>query len=115
MTLGGLLRFMSEQELDPVQFSAGGMAQLRTRAAKIVWRQSDQAEFGGVLFHYVPRRSRLRGAALTERARSAPVPCFTSARHRRTTLQVHRMAQRTGHLPYVCGCTSPGSPYLNWK
>ena len=45
---------MSKQELNLVQFPAGGMAQLRTRAAKIVWRQSGEAELGGVLFHHVP-------------------------------------------------------------
>lgn len=45
---------MSKQELNLVQFSASGMAQLRTRAAKIVRSQSGEAEFDGVLFHYVP-------------------------------------------------------------
>jgi len=47
-------RYMPQQELNLVQFSACGMAQLGTGAAKIVRTQAIEAEVRRVLLHYMP-------------------------------------------------------------
>jgi len=45
---------MPEKELNLVQFSAGGMAQLCTGPAQIMRRQLGKAEFSRVLFYNMP-------------------------------------------------------------
>jgi hypothetical protein len=45
---------MPEKELNLVQFSAGGVAQLCTRPAKIMRRQLGKAERSPVLFYDMP-------------------------------------------------------------
>ena len=54
VSLGSLHRHMPEKELNLVQFSAGGMAQLCTRPAKIMRRQLGKAERSPVLFYDMP-------------------------------------------------------------
>ena len=54
IAFGCLHRYMPEQELNLVQFSACRMAQLGTGAAKIVRSQTSEAELGRVLLHYMP-------------------------------------------------------------
>jgi len=48
---------MSEQKLDLLQFAASNVAQARTRAAEIMWRQLRQAELCGVVFNNMPDHS----------------------------------------------------------
>jgi hypothetical protein len=48
---------MAEQKLDLLQFTARNVAQARTRAAEIMWRQLRQAELRCVVFHNVPDHS----------------------------------------------------------
>src|ERR1019366_4464545 len=45
---------VAQKELNLLQFAACGMAQLCTRAAKIMWSEPRKAEFLRVLFHHVP-------------------------------------------------------------
>jgi len=45
---------VSKQELNLVRFSSGGIAQLRAPAPQIMWGNAGEAEFGCILFHYVP-------------------------------------------------------------
>jgi hypothetical protein len=54
IAFGCLHRYMPEQELNLVQFSACGMAQLGTGAGKIVRSQTSEAELRRVLLHYMP-------------------------------------------------------------
>jgi hypothetical protein len=54
ITLCYLHRNVSEKELDLVQFSASGMAQLRARATQIMRCESAETEFLRIVFHYVP-------------------------------------------------------------
>ena len=56
-------RDVAEQELDLLQLSAGGMAQLRARTPQVMRRDGSEAEFGSVLLHHVPNQS--FGHALT--------------------------------------------------
>ena len=53
ITFGCLHRNVSEKELDLIQFSASGMAQLRARATKIMRCESAEAELLRILFHHV--------------------------------------------------------------
>jgi hypothetical protein len=54
---------VAEQELDLLQFSAGGVTQLRARAPQVMRRDGPEPEFGSVLLYDVPYQS--FGHALT--------------------------------------------------
>ena len=54
IALGRLHGDMSEKELDLLQFSTRGVAQLRARTPEIMRCYLDKSEFPRVLFHNVP-------------------------------------------------------------
>jgi hypothetical protein len=57
ITFGCLDRHVAEQELDLLQLSAGGMAQLRARAPQVMGRDGPEPQFGTVLLHDVPNQA----------------------------------------------------------
>jgi hypothetical protein len=61
ITLGCLHGNMPKQELNLLQLSSCGVAQLRARAPQVMRRETGEADFGRVRLNYVPHYS-LRNA-----------------------------------------------------
>jgi hypothetical protein len=57
ITFGCLDRDMAKEELDVLQLSAGGAAQLRARAPEVMRRDGPESEFGSLLLDDVPNQA----------------------------------------------------------